>query len=61
MRYIAYCWSTGRIEIAEILGRRPQDLWPTRYTVEGRPVLRVIWMKSNAVGGTSHGQKRRAA
>jgi Ner family transcriptional regulator len=47
--------------IAEILGRTPQDIWPTRYTVDGRPVLRVVWLKSNAAGVSGHGLKRRAA
>ncbi len=53
--------ATVQRAIAEILGREPKDIWPTRYTRDGRPVSRIVWEKSNANPPLRHRQKRRAA
>ena len=41
--------------IANALGRSPQEIWPSRYTPEGRPVSRVRWIAAHKRRHAPHG------
>ncbi len=47
--------------IADVLGEKPQDIWPSRYDMSGKPIRPLKWMGYNSAQSyIRHRQKRRA-
>jgi len=56
-------WPRVEAIVAKRLGRRPQDIWPSRYYDDGTPV-RGFWSQHqdpSASPDSPHSQKREAA
>ena len=47
--------------IAAVIGKKPQKIWPSRYTREGEPIRPLIWLKSNKIKELRNVKNGRAA
>jgi len=54
-------YATGQAAIAKALGKKPKEIWPSRYRHDGGPVVPAIWLKTSTVLAGRHVQKRKAA
>lgn len=54
-------WPAMQQHIAAAIGRRPQDIWPSRYDSDGFPLRGTPGRKSSTGRRARHVQRREAA